>query len=131
MTGSEARERLSMVASTDHLTGLANQHTFSDSLEDEVRRARRCYRRPLSLVLIDLDHFKLVNDTHGHDVGNRVLAELANRLSELRRGGEIIARVGGEDSPGSCRDGRRRGTGSGRARAGSRSPRRRSPASDG
>ena len=96
VTGSEAREQLSMVASTDHLTGLANQRTFSDRLEDEVHRARR-HHRPLSLVLIDLDHFKLVNDTHGHDAGNRVLAELANRLSGLRRGGEIIARVGGEE----------------------------------
>jgi diguanylate cyclase (GGDEF)-like protein/PAS domain S-box-containing protein len=96
VTGSEAREQLSMVASTDHLTGLANQRTFSDRLEDEVRRARR-YGRPLSLVLIDLDHFKLVNDTHGHDAGNRVLAELANRMTDLQRQGEIIARVGGEE----------------------------------
>ncbi len=96
VTGSEAREQLAMVASTDHLTGLANQRTFSDRLDDEVRRARR-HGRPLSLVLIDIDHFKLVNDTHGHDAGNRVLAELANRLTDLRRGGEIIARVGGEE----------------------------------
>jgi diguanylate cyclase (GGDEF)-like protein/PAS domain S-box-containing protein len=96
VSGAEAREQLAMIASTDHLTGLSNQRSFSDRLEEEVRRARR-HGRPLSLVLIDLDHFKLVNDTHGHDIGNRALIQLAERLTDLRRGGEVLARVGGEE----------------------------------
>jgi diguanylate cyclase (GGDEF)-like protein/PAS domain S-box-containing protein len=96
VTGAEAREQLALFASTDHLTGLSNERTFSDRLDEEVRRARR-HGRPLSLVLIDLDQFKLVNDTHGHDAGNRALAELAERLTGLRRGGEVLARVGGEE----------------------------------
>jgi diguanylate cyclase (GGDEF)-like protein/PAS domain S-box-containing protein len=96
VTGAEAREQLALFASTDHLTGLSNERTFSERLDEEVRRARR-HQRPLSLVLIDLDHFKLVNDTHGHDTGNRALAELAERLTSLRRGGEVLARIGGEE----------------------------------
>ncbi len=94
--GSEAREQLSRMASTDHLTGLYNQRTFSDRLEAEVSRAVR-HARSVSLVVFDIDHFKLVNDNHGHDAGNRVLSEFAARLMDLRRGGDIIARVGGEE----------------------------------
>ena len=96
IAGAEAREQLSRLASHDHLTGLYNQRTFAERLADEVRRARR-YGRPLSLVVFDLDHFKLVNDTYGHDVGNSTLAAFADRLLHLRRGGEVIARIGGEE----------------------------------
>jgi diguanylate cyclase (GGDEF)-like protein/PAS domain S-box-containing protein len=96
VTGAEAREQLASIASTDHLTGLPNQRSFSDRLDQEVRRARR-YERALSLVLIDLDHLKLVNDTHGHEGGDRALAELALRLSEICGVGEVLARVGGEE----------------------------------
>ncbi|WP_157260877.1 diguanylate cyclase [Patulibacter minatonensis] len=96
VTGAEARQQLSELAFTDHLTGLHNQRAFSDRLEEEVRRCRR-YRRPLSLVVFDLDHFKLINDTHGHESGNRALAEFAERLVAVRRGSDVIARVGGEE----------------------------------
>jgi diguanylate cyclase (GGDEF)-like protein/PAS domain S-box-containing protein len=96
VTGAEAREQLSKLASTDHLTGLFNRRAFSDRLEHDIARARR-HGRPLSLALFDLDHFKLVNDTHGHQVGDRVLAEFAGRLMDERRDGDIIARVGGEE----------------------------------
>ena len=96
IAGAEAREQLSRLASTDHLTGLYNQRAFSDRLDNEVGRARR-HDRPLSLVVFDLDHFKLVNDTHGHEAGNRALAEFAKRLLAVRRSGEILARVGGEE----------------------------------
>jgi diguanylate cyclase (GGDEF)-like protein/putative nucleotidyltransferase with HDIG domain len=96
VTGAEARQQLSELAFTDHLTGLHNQRAFSDRLEEEVRRCRR-YRRPLSLVVFDLDHFKLINDTHGHEAGNRVLADFAERLVAVRRGSDVIARVGGEE----------------------------------
>ncbi len=96
IAGAEAREQLARLASTDPLTGLYNQRSFSDRLEEQVGRARR-HGRPLSLVVFDLDHFKLVNDTHGHDIGNRVLSEFAGRLMNERRDGDIVARVGGEE----------------------------------
>jgi diguanylate cyclase (GGDEF)-like protein len=96
VTGAEAREQLSRLASTDHLTGLSNQRAFSDRLDAEVARARR-HGRPVSLIVLDLDHFKLVNDTHGHEVGNRALTEFADRLLTVGRSGELLARVGGEE----------------------------------
>jgi diguanylate cyclase (GGDEF)-like protein/PAS domain S-box-containing protein/putative nucleotidyltransferase with HDIG domain len=96
VAGADAREQLKTLASTDHLTGLYNHRAFIERLGDEVQRARR-HGRPLSLVVFDLDHFKLVNDTFGHDVGNRVLAEAARRLRDQVRGGEVLARVGGEE----------------------------------
>ncbi len=92
----EAREQLAALALTDALTGLPNQRTFTKRLGDEVVRARR-HARPLSLMMIDIDHFKLVNDTHGHEVGNQVLIEIARRLSGLARGEDTVARVGGEE----------------------------------
>ncbi len=96
VVGAESREKLARQASTDHLTGLENRRAFTARLHEEVRRARR-HDRPLSVVMFDLDHFKLVNDTHGHEAGDRVLAEFAGRLVGLRRGGEMPARVGGEE----------------------------------
>lgn len=96
ITGSDARAQLATLASTDHLTGLWNRRAFEDRLALELGRARR-YDRGLGLVLMDIDHFKLVNDTHGHPAGDRVLVEFAARLREVVRGGETIARVGGEE----------------------------------
>ena len=96
VTGAEAREQLARLASTDHLTGLHNHRSFSDRLAEEFTRARR-HGRPLSLVVLDIDHFKLVNDTHGHEAGNRTLSEFATRLGALTRGGDVLARVGGEE----------------------------------
>lgn len=96
ISSSEAREQLARLASTDHLTGLYNQRAFADRLDEEVRRSGR-HGRPLSLVVFDIDHFKIINDTHGHAAGNQALAEFAERLIDLRRGGEILARVGGEE----------------------------------
>jgi diguanylate cyclase (GGDEF)-like protein/PAS domain S-box-containing protein len=96
ISSTEAREKLAALAATDPLTGLPNLRTFSERLGDEVVRARR-HGRPLSLLMIDIDHFKLVNDTHGHDVGNKVLIELARRLAGLAREEDTVARVGGEE----------------------------------
>jgi diguanylate cyclase (GGDEF)-like protein/PAS domain S-box-containing protein len=96
ISSAEAREQLAVLASTDALTGLPNQRAFSDRLGDEVVRARR-HGRPLSLVMMDIDRFKLVNDTHGHEAGNRVLIEVGRRLSGLARGEDTVARVGGEE----------------------------------
>jgi len=92
----DARRRLESAASTDPLTGLANRRTFDERLRHELVRSGRA-GQPLSLVLADIDHFKMVNDTHGHLVGDQVLVEVAARLTELARMGDLVARVGGEE----------------------------------
>ena len=92
----EAQARLIAQAANDPLTGLANHRTFFERLDAEVRRARR-RGDPLSLVIFDLDHFKRVNDTHGHLVGDGVLAEMAARLASLARVEDTLARIGGEE----------------------------------
>jgi diguanylate cyclase (GGDEF)-like protein/putative nucleotidyltransferase with HDIG domain len=83
-------------AASDPLTGLANHRAFHERLRDEVERARR-HRRPLALALIDLDHFKDVNDRHGHQVGDEVLRETAARLLRRSRPEDMVARIGGEE----------------------------------
>ena len=91
-----ARTELHLLATTDTLTGLANRRAFEERMAQEVERAAR-HGRPLSLVLLDLDHFKQVNDAHGHPVGDRVLAEIAARLRLRARGEDALARMGGEE----------------------------------
>lgn len=88
----DARER----AAIDPLTGLANHRTFHERLRTEIQRARR-HDRGLSLVLMDLDRFKRVNDEHGHQVGDRVLEHAARVLAAETRTGDMVARVGGEE----------------------------------
>ncbi|MEA2204505.1 MAG: hypothetical protein QOE77_1281 [Blastocatellia bacterium] len=83
-------------AFTDHLTGLANRRRFERQLEREVERTRRS-GRPFCLLMLDIDHFKLVNDTHGHEAGDEVLRQLARVLQEETRGIDLSARVGGEE----------------------------------
>jgi len=96
VTGAEARARLVSLATTDDLTGLANQRAFRVRLGQEVGRATR-HGRPLCLVMLDIDHFKAINDAHGHPEGDRVLVVVAGRLDALARGEELVARVGGEE----------------------------------
>ena len=91
-----ARTQLHLLATTDTLTGLANRRAFEERLASECERAGR-HGRPLSLVLLDLDHFKGVNDAHGHPVGDRVLVELAARLRLRARAEDTLARMGGEE----------------------------------
>lgn len=83
-------------AFTDHLTGLANRRRFERQLEREVARTRR-FGRPFCLLMLDIDHFKRVNDTHGHDVGDDVLRRLANTLQAGTRGIDMASRIGGEE----------------------------------
>jgi len=83
-------------AFTDHLTGLANRRRFERQLEREVARTRR-YGRPFCLLMLDIDHFKRVNDTHGHEAGDGVLRRLANTLQAGTRGIDMAARIGGEE----------------------------------
>lgn len=80
----------------DALTGLFNRRYLEESLETEVRRAAR-YDSPLSLNMIDIDHFKSYNDAHGHSRGDEVLRVVAQRLREQTRTADIVARYGGEE----------------------------------
>jgi diguanylate cyclase (GGDEF)-like protein/PAS domain S-box-containing protein len=91
-----ARDQMATLASTDHLTGLWNRRAFQERLAAELERARR-YDRPMALVMLDIDHFKRINDVHGHPVGDRVLIEVASRLFATVREGEVVARIGGEE----------------------------------
>jgi diguanylate cyclase (GGDEF)-like protein/putative nucleotidyltransferase with HDIG domain len=92
----EARAELVEQAATDPITGLSNHRAFHEAVAAEVERARR-HGRPLALAVLDLDHFKDVNDHHGHRAGDAVLAETAWRLAEVARQGDLLARVGGEE----------------------------------
>jgi len=83
-------------ADTDALTGVANRQAFDEAIAREVARARR-FRQPLSVVLLDLDHFKQVNDRHGHAAGDQVLVGAARVLSERVRESDFVARWGGEE----------------------------------
>jgi diguanylate cyclase (GGDEF)-like protein len=96
-----ARQRRTMdsirrMAMTDSLTGVYNTRTFFDMLQKEMARSRR-YSRPLSLIYLDIDNFKTVNDSRGHQTGNSVLAAVAEALQESVRQTDIIARLGGDE----------------------------------
>lgn len=92
----ETLEALRRLATRDQLTGLLNRREFDRILADEEERVRR-FGHPLALVMIDVDHFKSVNDTHGHPVGDVVLREVARRVSGLLRAVDRVARFGGEE----------------------------------
>ena len=92
----EGRQQLLHQASTDPLTGLANHRTFHERLAEEMARCRR-YDRPISVAMLDIDHFKAVNDTAGHLVGDRVLATVAHRIVTVMRADALVARVGGDE----------------------------------
>jgi diguanylate cyclase (GGDEF)-like protein len=96
ISSAEALETLSRQATTDPITGLANYRSFHERLGSEVERSVR-HGRALSVAVLDLDHFKQVNDTHGHQTGDRVLVEVARRLAAAVRSGELMARIGGEE----------------------------------
>lgn len=94
----EHNERLAAAASTDALTGLANRRTFDTFLTDQIAgRLRNPRATKLGLLLFDLDHFKAVNDTYGHGVGDEVLQEVGRRMQDGTRRGELSARIGGEE----------------------------------
>ncbi|HYJ46025.1 MAG TPA: diguanylate cyclase, partial [Pyrinomonadaceae bacterium] len=83
-------------AFTDHLTGLANRRRFERQLEREVSRTLR-YARPFCLLYLDIDYFKKVNDTYGHDSGDEAIRRLALTLQAETRGIDLAARIGGEE----------------------------------
>lgn len=87
---------LERLANTDPLTGLHNRRAFMEKAGQHLDEARNVCA-PLSILLFDIDHFKRINDTHGHDVGDRVLTDFAGIISSVRQGADIIARWGGEE----------------------------------
>jgi diguanylate cyclase (GGDEF)-like protein len=92
----ESNRALKELAATDPLTGLANRRTLMTELEREFRRSQRS-GSPLSLVMVDIDHFKRINDTYGHQNGDRVLIALADILKTHLRRYDLPSRFGGEE----------------------------------
>jgi diguanylate cyclase (GGDEF)-like protein len=88
--------RTRRLASTDGLTEVYNHRTFQERLAQEIARAER-YQRPLSLLMIDIDHFQLYNDMHGYPQGDIVLQDLARLFQEMSRTSDTVARYGGEE----------------------------------
>ncbi len=96
IVSTEERLRLATEALTDSLTGLANQRALHDRLVAELARAAR-HGRPVSVAMIDIDHFKEVNDLAGHDTGNQMLARVAATLGSFARAEDTLGRVGGDE----------------------------------
>ena len=96
ITQIQARRQIQSLADTDHLTGISNKRAFSAKLPQEVDRAR-VYDVPLSLLMIDIDDFKLINDKFGHPMGDVVLSELCAAIRETLRPPDFFARYGGDE----------------------------------
>lgn len=92
----DANQRLLALATTDALTGAANRRLYGDRAEVEVARAQR-KAFPLALLALDVDHFKQVNDAHGHPAGDAVLKAFAGLMQALVRPSDLVARTGGEE----------------------------------
>jgi diguanylate cyclase (GGDEF)-like protein len=92
----DARDQLTLQANTDALTGLASRRAWLGLATTEVARARR-YGLPVAVLMIDLDFFKRVNDTHGHSAGDDVLREFGEVLRRVARASDVAGRLGGEE----------------------------------
>ncbi len=92
----ESHQRLRALAENDSLTGLANRYYFDESLRAAIPRAKRQNDR-LALLFLDLDNFKIINDSLGHVIGDQVLKEVAQRLLRVVRAGDIVCRLGGDE----------------------------------
>ncbi|MGA9858645.1 MAG: diguanylate cyclase [Solirubrobacteraceae bacterium] len=91
-----ARAQLIVEATQDPVTGLLNHRAFQERLHTEVQRARR-HGRQLSLAVLDLDDFKAINDSYGHQAGDRVLCRVGDVLRDVGRDGDVVARLGGDE----------------------------------
>jgi diguanylate cyclase (GGDEF)-like protein len=89
-------DEMGELAMKDTLTGISNRRHFMARLESEWKRSRR-YERPLSLLILDIDHFKSINDRNGHDVGDEVIAAVAKLCATKTRDSDVAARIGGEE----------------------------------
>ena len=87
---------LDALATLDGLTGIANRRAFQARLEAEILRTKR-YHSPLSLIMLDVDHFKSLNDAHGHQAGDEVLQKIGRLLASTARNTDCVARYGGEE----------------------------------
>ena len=92
----DQRRELYEQATTDKLTGCHNRHSLTDYSRKLISQARR-HRYPISLLVLDLDHFKQINDRHGHATGDRVLSEVGGLLNRSYRDSDLVARFGGEE----------------------------------
>jgi len=92
----ESHQRLRTLAENDSLTGLANRYYFDESLRTAIPRANRLNDQ-LALLFLDLDNFKIINDSMGHDAGDQLLKEVACRLLHVVRNGDIVCRLGGDE----------------------------------
>jgi diguanylate cyclase (GGDEF)-like protein/PAS domain S-box-containing protein len=92
----EAERRLEDLARLDPLTGVANRRYFRERAEEELARAER-YARPVAVLLLDVDHFKKVNDSYGHQIGDEVLKRVAAECQRNLRGTDVFGRYGGEE----------------------------------
>ncbi len=92
----EIKHEMERLAHTDFLTNLANRRYFMQRLAEEAERVKRG-NQPMSVLLLDMDSFKSVNDTHGHDIGDRVLQVIASITQEIKRVSDVAARIGGEE----------------------------------
>ena len=92
----DANERATLLMHSDSLTGLGNRRYFESRLDEAISYAAR-HRHPLSLAMADLDHFKRINDTYGHEGGDRALQAFADVLLRLTRREDVVARFGGEE----------------------------------
>jgi len=92
----ELLNRMQKLATTDSLTGILNRRSFFEQTRDEIDRAKR-YKRSISFLLFDLDHFKKINDSHGHAAGDQVLVTLIGKIVDTIRKEDIFGRYGGEE----------------------------------
>ncbi|ACT48644.1 putative bifunctional diguanylate cyclase/phosphodiesterase [Methylotenera mobilis] len=92
----ETYARLKYLAENDPMTGLSNRRYFEEKLRGEIKRAQR-FESKIGLLFLDVDNFKLINDSLGHDVGDQILQQIANRLLTLIRQGDIACRLGGDE----------------------------------
>jgi len=92
----QARHTAHTLSMTDVLTGLHNRRHFMQTAQRELHLAQR-HGLPLALLILDIDHFKRVNDQHGHDIGDQVLVEVGRRCAQVLRATDLLARWGGEE----------------------------------
>jgi diguanylate cyclase (GGDEF)-like protein len=89
-------DEMAELAMKDTLTGIYNRRHFMARLDSEWKRFRR-YERPLSILMLDIDHFKSINDRYGHDVGDQVIVAVAQLCATQTRDSDVAARIGGEE----------------------------------
>ena len=92
----DVSDNLRKASYSDHLTGLSNRRAFFEAADLELKRRKKA-ARPVSLIMIDADHFKAINDRHGHPAGDAVLSQLAQTMRGVCRQVDVLARIGGEE----------------------------------